>query len=126
MDISGTHVESDALIAATSSKSVKFLQMQRQGPVTQTGTQTGTQTVEVTQLWCVDMRCGVRGRSAEKAEAPRVAEACFDRRTDLKEARDQRSHCRCGLVCKHGELRADRQGSFRERDPVVQTICSVA
>ena len=98
MDISGTHVESDALIAAsrrtaTSSKSVKFLQMQNQGPVTQTG----TQTVEVTQLQCMDMRCGLRGRLAEKSEAPRVAEACFDRRTDLKEAR---SHCRCGLVSK--------------------------
>ena len=107
---------------ATSSKSVKFLQMQRQGPVAQTG----TQTVEVTQLQCVDMRCGLRGRPAEKSEAPRVVEACFDRRTDLKEARDQRSHCRCGLVFKHGELRADRPGSFRERDSVVQTTCSMA
>ena len=76
-----------ASCSTTSSKSVKFLQMQRQGPVTQTG----TQTVEVTQLQCVDMRCSLRGRPAEMAEAPVVAEACFDRRADLK-AR-QRSSC---------------------------------
>ena len=90
MDISSTHVESDALIAACKSKyshkSVKFLQMQRQGPMAQTG----TQTVEVTQLQCMDMRCGLRGQSAEQADAPMVAEECFDRRTDLNEAS---SHC---------------------------------